>query len=176
MVFRRTVGLIRKLATVMPPKPLRTLAMGMWQSRLLFGLALVGSQWLPEPYLARQGNKMATTKGEMLLLQRLQNKLMRILMGTNDARMPTTQLLNANKMLSVTQLTVAATAAAGRNAAMTSDPQWLAQQLVRCQDTRTAFSFSVKINKHPTSGGQMETPFPLGSLKGNTVSPGRRIS
>ena len=113
-------------------------AMGMWQSRLLFGLALVGSQWLPEKYLPRQWNHLATTKGEMLLLQRLQNKMMRVLLGTRDWLTPTSKLLEECSMLSVTQLTVAATAAVGVKATNTGRPAWLASQMVKGRDTRTA--------------------------------------
>ena len=71
-----TVGLLRKLSLVLPTVKFCAVAMGLWQSKLLFGLALVGGQLLPEPYLQRQLNHLTTTKGEMEVLHKLQNQMM----------------------------------------------------------------------------------------------------
>ena len=136
-MLSRTIGLLRKLGLVLPTAQLRAVAMGLWQSRLLFGLALVGGQWLPEPYLPRQLNHLTTTKGEMELLQRLQNQMMRVLQGTIDWTTPTASLLEQNQLLSVSQLTAVAIASAGNKAVKTGKPAWLSKQLVPCQSTRT---------------------------------------
>ena len=93
--------------------------------------------WFPEKYLDRQWNHLTTTKGEMQLLQRLQNQLMRVLTNTRDTRTPTATLLEATQMLSVNQLTFVATATIANRAATTGNPRWLAQQLHQCQETRT---------------------------------------
>ena len=60
--------MVRRLVGILPPKTLRAVAMEIWQSRLMFGLALVGGLWLPSKYIAREWNHTTTTKGEMGLL------------------------------------------------------------------------------------------------------------
>ena len=52
----RTVSLIRKLSTKLTQNILRTVALGLFQSRLMFGLPLVGSVWTPSPYRAKESN------------------------------------------------------------------------------------------------------------------------
>ena len=106
----RALGMIGKLSNIMQPKQLRSLAMGLQQSRLLFGLLMVGGLWLPEKYLDRHWNHQSTTKQEMDLLQQSQNRMMNILSGERDPMTLTTKLLEATNMLSVSQLTFAATA------------------------------------------------------------------
>ena len=132
----RTVGLLKKLSVVLPQEAMRSITMGLWQSRLLFGLALVGGQWLPETYLPRQWNHQATTRGDMEVLQKLQNQVMRVLLGKRDWLTPTEELLKACNMLSVHQLAFMATATAGYKSTTTGRPNWMAEQMAAQQHSR----------------------------------------
>ena len=81
---------------------------------------------------------MTTTKGEMLLLQRLQNQLMRILTNNKDPLTPTASLLEQTQMLSVYQLSFMSIAVVANKAALTGKPHWLASQLQELQSSRTS--------------------------------------
>ena len=121
----------------MQAKQIRSLAMGLWQTELFFRLSLVGGLWLPEKYLDRHWNHQSTTRHEMDILQRSQNKVMRILLGEKDPLTPTTTLLQATNMLSVSQLSFVATATLANQAVVQGKPQWLYCQLKNVQASQT---------------------------------------
>lgn len=65
----------------------------------------------------------------MDLPQRYQNQLMRILAGATYLQMPTTELLEATRMLSKSQFAFVATATVVNKAVTEGKPQWLVDQL-----------------------------------------------
>ena len=128
--------MVRRLSDILPPKTLRAVAMGMWQSRLMFALALVGGLWFPSKYIY-EWNHTTTAKGGMELLQRSQNQFMRILTGIRDLDTPTTTLLRLADMLSVNQLCFMLTVCQANKALVTGKPEWLAMKLHLMPKTRT---------------------------------------
>ena len=133
----RAVGIVAKLSHVLCPKTLRSVAMGLWQSRLMFGLPLVGGVWIPQKYVEKEWNHVGTTKWEMAILQRSQNRLMRILTAEKDLHTPTTVLLANARMLSVHQLSFVATATVTKRALETGSPHWLSTALEPMPVSRT---------------------------------------
>ena len=69
------------------------------------------------------------TKQDNLMLQSLQNQVMRVLLSKRDWLTPTEQLLNDCNMLSVHQLVFNATAITGYKATTVKKPAWLAEQM-----------------------------------------------
>ena len=76
-------------------------------------------------------------KGEMVILQRIQNKLMRILSGLKEIDTPTSVPLEETGFLSVHQLSFYAVVCLVHRALVTKQPKWLERQLVWCPPTRT---------------------------------------
>ena len=105
--LNRAVGVIKKLATILPPKQLRVIALGLFQSRLVYALPLVGGLWLPSVYLHKDCNHAMMIKVELLIIQAIQNKMMRTITGTTDQT--TSVLLSQTALLSVQQLAFSST-------------------------------------------------------------------
>ena len=100
----RWVGLLKKLASIMPGSTLRGLVAGLFTSKVLFGLALYGSSWTRWLYRDTRVYKVSTTKEALMALQRLQTRAMRLLVKDNYYSLSTEDLLQATGLLSVHQM------------------------------------------------------------------------
>ena len=103
-VLSKRVGIIRKLARILPQQALQSLVAGLFTSKLLFGLPLKGGCWQTNINRVGHLNKTAWTKQDTRTLQCLQNKVMWILLRNEDRQKSTSQLLQKTGFLSIHQL------------------------------------------------------------------------
>ena len=129
---------------------LRTLANGLFYSKLSYSLPLFAEVWMKEPYRDRPESRKYTTKEEYRMLQVLQNKLEKIIYSReNDVpeheikSIPTEQLLKSNRMQSVHQMGAQSVLNTYRKIIITGKPRNLYAQLCR-QEGRRGSTWRVK--------------------------------
>ena len=99
------VGMLKKLAKVMPSSKLKTLMFGLFQSKLIYCITVWGRVWNIPGNLDEQNLLSSSlTKEDARKLQVLQNKCLRLITNS-DYRTPTATLIDKTNMLSVHQLT-----------------------------------------------------------------------
>ena len=96
--------MLKMLKRILPPAAMRSVTAGIFTSKLVYGLPVVGACWQQSRYRAKHLQKLSLTKQDMGVLQALQNKAMRILVGDRASQKSTAELLGETDFLSVHQL------------------------------------------------------------------------
>ena len=81
----KRVGLIKKMDKILPLSSLKSLVAGLFSSKLLFGLGLYGAAtWTTRVYRDSRVYKTSTMKEDIMALQRLQIRALRVLARDGD--------------------------------------------------------------------------------------------
>ena len=100
----KRVGMIAQLSKVMMKHQLKNIIAGLFTSKLLYGIQLVSNVWGVADMDDTSRRFSAFTREDCRKLQVLQNKVLRIQLGTIDRNEPTKNLLDKAQQLSVHQL------------------------------------------------------------------------
>ena len=82
----KRVGLIRKLSHTLPKKALKSIVAGLFPSKLLYALPVFSNNWGFRGYKEKESRR--TTKEDMEILQRLQNKVNWLTLGETGHDLP----------------------------------------------------------------------------------------
>ena len=96
------VGMLRKLRNYIPDQKFRQIANGIYTSKQVYGLTVLGSLW-GLPGTSMDEDRRNNTKEDMRKMQVLQNSDMRI-MSRSKYETPTITLLKKTNQLSIHQL------------------------------------------------------------------------
>ena len=96
--------MISQLSKVMTKHQLKNIIAGLFTSKLLYGIQLVSNIWGVADMDDTSRRFSAFTREDCRKLQVLQNKMLRIQLGTIDRNEPTKNLLDKAQQLSVHQL------------------------------------------------------------------------
>ena len=97
------VGLLCRLVKLLPKDRFKILVNGIFMSKLLNGLQIIGNVWSEDTLDGSNLRNNSFTKGNLHSLQVLLNKVLRLQTGLGYDT-PIAQLLEESKMLSVNQL------------------------------------------------------------------------
>ena len=99
----KRLGILKKLSTRMSKKRLRLFAFGIFYSKLNYCLPVIGNVFGLEQYKEENNTYTSYTMGDNHTLQVLQNKLNRLLTGS-QYNTPTIELLQQTDSLSIQQM------------------------------------------------------------------------
>ena len=146
----KRIGIFRGVVKYAKGVNLRTLANGLFYSKLSYSLPLFAEVWIKEPYRYKPDSRKYKTKEEYRKLQVLQNRLERIIYSReNDVpeyeikAIPTERLLTSNRMQSVHQMGAQSVLNTYRKIIKTGKPRYLYEQLCR-QEGRRGHTWRVK--------------------------------
>ena len=122
------VGLLKRVVHLMPPKRFNTICQGIFYSKMLYCLQVVGNVWGIESSDEVNRRFVAFTKDDNQKLQTLQNSVLR--MKTNlPRRTPTRTLLSVGGDLSVQQLTALTSLTSLQKVIQNGKPKYIADKL-----------------------------------------------
>ena len=133
----KRVGLIRKLSHTLPKKALKSIAAGLFYSKLLYALPGFGNTWGFLGYKEKEPKRTTTTKGDMEALQRLQKRVTRVTLGKTGHDLPTEELLKQGKGLSVHQLSTSNMVVELHKAMISGRPDFVVKKCSKLPDIRT---------------------------------------
>ena len=122
------VGLLKRVVHLMPPKRFNTICQGIFYSKMLYCLQVVGNVWGIDSSDEVNRRFAAFTKDDNQKLQTLQNSVLR--MKTNlPRRTPTRTLLSVGGDLSVQQLTALTSLTSLQKVIQNGKPKYIADKL-----------------------------------------------
>ena len=149
----KRVGVLKQIARYAKGPSLRSLAQGLFYSKLCYSLPIIAKVWIKEMYKDRPDVKLSTKREEYRKLQVLQNKVEKEIYkrenGVNEQQIkniPTEILLKSNKMQSIHQMGAQSILNMFGKIINSKKPNQLSQKLSR-QDGRHGPTW--KISKTP---------------------------
>ena len=124
----KCVGLLSRLVDLVPAHRFKVLVDGIFNSKLCYCLELTGFAWGAETMQEGDTRQNAFTKANLLNLQFLQNKVMRMITGSGY-NTPVKELLQKTNSFSVNQLIVYKTLTAIFKIKRSGEPRYLANRL-----------------------------------------------
>ena len=132
------VGILKYLARLSSRQKLRGFIPGMFTSKILYALPLVGSMWALGGYKEREPQKSAFTKSDLQKMQSLQRQAALLLQPTDTAHLSTKNLLDDTGWLSVHQLIAYTTLCLVIRIVQSRHPTSLSNNLVMAKPSRTS--------------------------------------
>ena len=142
------VGLLKKLVSLMPKARFNMVCQGLFYSKLLYCLQVIGNVWGIETTDLITRKFSSFTKEDNRRLQTLQNQVLQMKTGL-PPRTPTKTLLDISGDLSVQQLTAFATLATCHKIIQTGKPSALANKLYQ-GSSRTRNGISIRLEANLT--------------------------
>ena len=135
----RRLGLLKHLARLSSKGKMRSFVPAMFTSKILYALPLIASIWGLTQYAEIEPHKFSFTKHEIGRLQTLQRQAALLLCPAHhqDQPIPTTELLDEVRWLSVHQLAAHTTLALTVRIVQSGKPTYLAEKLVPATNSRT---------------------------------------
>ena len=128
----KRIGMLKKVRKYVPNHKFSQIVSGMFTSKLMFCSNVWGGLW-DIPGTVDTTSRTSITKADMMRLQVMQNKTMRL--ETNlGYRTPTTELLSRTRKLSVHQMVAYSTAVQMFNISRTKEPKYHYDRLFDGQD------------------------------------------
>ena len=153
MNLSKRVGIFKKVAKYANGRVLRSLAQGIFYSKLCYSLPIIAEVWKKEQYKDKPDSRRSTTREEFRRLQVLQNKVERTVYAKEHnineeeiQRIPTEELLNTNNMQSIHQIGAQSILNMYRKIIVTEKPNHLYKQLRRTEGRNGTIW---KVNNNP---------------------------
>ena len=132
----KRVGIFRKLAKYAKGTMLKSLAQGIYYSKLFYSLPMIAEVWVDEKYKDRPDGRRSLTKEDMRKLQVLQNRIEKTIYAREKninlkeiEHMPTAKLMEENDILSAHQMGAQSILMLTRKILLSGKPEHLRHQL-----------------------------------------------